>query len=101
MSILRLEVIFIGLAYFLHWVHIYKMAIPALDVSTPLFSRHQVTFHTFLRIASFHHIVKEHIEIVCLHIRSEEHFKIVLSTIGTLAVFKKQKGPAPPPQPGE
>jgi hypothetical protein len=56
------------------------MAILALDMSAPFLARHQIAFHL---------IVKKHIEIVCLHIGFKENLKIIVSTIGTVAVFKK------------
>jgi hypothetical protein len=65
------------------------MTILALYMPSPFLSRHQITFHAFLRIMAFHPIVKKHIEIICLHIRFKEHLKIILSTTGTVAIFKK------------
>jgi hypothetical protein len=65
------------------------MAILALDMPSPFLSRHQITFHTFLRVMSFHAIVKKHIKIVWLHIRLKEHLKIILPTTGTVAIFKR------------
>jgi hypothetical protein len=65
------------------------MTIPTLDMPSPFLSRHQITLLTFLRIMSFHTIVKKHIKIVGLHIRLKEHLKIILPTTGTVAIFKK------------
>jgi len=76
-SISHFGIVGIDFARFLNRVYVYKVTIPALDMSAVRFSpKHIYSLYVFLEIVFFHVGIKDGSE-------------IVTSAAGTISVFKK------------